>query len=139
GLDTILVAMGGGGLVTGVSTALKALKPSVRVIGIEAEGSPLLLRSLEAGRNVPLDEVTTSVATMSCARTDDSIFEAVRARVDDIVLVSDDEMRDAACWLWFELGLAADLSGAAAIAALKMGRVRPAAGSVVGAIVCGAG
>lgn len=139
GLDTILVAMGGGGLVSGVSTALKALKPSVRVIGIEAEGSPVLLRSLEAGRNVALDRVTTSVATMACARTDDAIFDAVRARVDEIVLVNDDEMRIAAKWLWFELGLAADLSGAAAIAALQTGRIRPANGSVVCAIVCGAG
>ena len=139
GLDTILVAMGGGGLVSGVATAIKALKPSVRVIGIEAEGSPVLLRALEAGRNIALDRVTTSVATMSCAKTDDSIFETVRARVDDIVLVSDDEMRTAAKWLWFELGLAADLSGAAAIAALQTGRVKPAAGSQVCAIVCGAG
>jgi threonine dehydratase len=139
GLDTILVAMGGGGLVSGVATAMKALKPSVRVIGIEAEGSPVLLRALEAGRNVALDRVTTGVATMACAKTDDAIFEAVQARVDEIVLVSDDEMRAATKWLWFELGLAADLSGAAAIAALKMGRVRPVAGSVVGAIVCGAG
>lgn len=139
GLDTILVAMGGGGLVSGVSTALKALKPSVRVIGIEAEGSPVLLRALEAGRNIALDRVTTSVATMSCAKTDDSIFETVRARVDEIVLVSDDEMRVAAKWLWFELGLAADLSGAAAIAALQAARVKPGAGAVVCAIVCGAG
>lgn len=139
GLDTILVAMGGGGLVTGVATALKSLKPSVRVIGIEAEGSPVLLRALEAGRNVALDRVTTSVATMSCAKTDDAIFEAVRDRVDEIVLVSDDEMRVAAKWLWFELGLAADLSGAAAIAALQTGRVKPATGATVAAIVCGAG
>ena len=83
--------------------------------------------------------MTTSVATMACLKTEDAIFEAVRARVDEIVLVSDDEMRAASKWLWFELGLAADLSGAAAIAALQMGRVKPAAGSVVGAIICGAG
>lgn len=138
-LDVILVAMGGGGLVSGVSTAIKASKPSVRVIGIEAEGSPVLLQALKAGRNVALDKVTTSVATMACAKTDDAIFEAVQARVDEIVLVSDDEMRAAAKWLWFELGIAADLSGAAAIAALQMGRVKPAPGAVVGAIICGAG
>lgn len=138
-LDTILVAMGGGGLVTGVATAIKAVNPSVRVIGIEAAGSPVLLRALQAGRNVALDQVTTSVATMSCAKTDDAIFEAVRDRVDEIVLVDDDEMRTAARWLWFELGIAADLSGAAAIAALHTGRVRPPHGAVVCAIVCGAG
>lgn len=138
-VSTVLVAMGGGGLISGVATALKALKPSVRVVGIEAAGSPVLLRSLEAGRNIALDKITTSVATMACAKSDDRIFEAVRARVDEIVLVSDDEMRAAAKWLWFEMGLAADLSGAAAIAALREHRFQPQAGEQVCAIVCGAG
>jgi threonine dehydratase len=136
---TVLVAMGGGGLISGVATALKALKPGVRVVGIEAAGSPVLLRSLEAGRNIALDEVTTSVATMACARSDERIFEAVRDRVDEIVLVTDEEMRMAAKWLWFEMGLAADLSGAAALAALRERRVAPRPGEVVCAIVCGAG
>ena len=107
-VETILVAMGGGGLVSGIATAVKAVAPAVRVIGIEAAGSPVLLRSLEAGRNVSLDRVTTRVATMSGARTDDRIFEMVRYHVDEIVLVSDDEMQSAAHWLWFEMGLAAD-------------------------------
>lgn len=138
-MTTVLVAMGGGGLITGVSTALKGLKPGVRVVGIEAEGSPVLLRSLEAGRNIALDKVTTWVATMSCARSDDRIFEAVRDRVDEIVLVSDDEMRAAAKWLWFEMGLAADLSGAAALAALRKGRISIKKNELVCAIVCGAG
>jgi threonine dehydratase len=138
-VTTVLVAMGGGGLISGVATALKALKPGVRVVGIEAAGSPVLLRSLEAGRNIALDEVTTSVATMACARSDERIFEAVRDRVDEIVLVTDEEMRMAAKWLWFEMGLAADLSGAAALAALREGRVAPRSGEVVCAIVCGAG
>lgn len=138
-VTTALVAMGGGGLVTGVATAMKALKPSVRVVGIEAAGSPVLLRSLEAGRNIALDKITTSVATMACVRSDERIFEAVRDRVDDIVLVDDDEMRSAAKWLWFEMGLAADLSGAAALAALRQSRITPRDGEVVCAIICGAG
>ncbi|HWK67368.1 MAG TPA: threonine/serine dehydratase [Rhizobiaceae bacterium] len=138
-VDAVLVAMGGGGLVSGVATAMKALSPKTRVIGIEAEGCPVLLRALEAGENVGLDKITTSVATMACAKTDDAIFEIVRERVDDIVLVDDEEMRKAARWLWFEMGLAADLSGAAAIAALREGRVALRPGDRVCAIVCGAG
>ena len=137
--STVLVAMGGGGLVAGVATAIKALAPGVRVVGIEAAGSPALLRSLEAGRNIALERVTTSVATMACAKSDDAIFEIVRDRVDEIVLVDDDEMRKAAKWLWFEMGLAADLSGAAAIAALSEGRVAVRPGERICAIVCGAG
>lgn len=138
-VDTILVAMGGGGLVSGIGTAVKALRPGVRVVGIEAAGCPVLLRALEAGENRGLDAVTTRVATMACARTDDAIFEIVRDTVDEIVLVEDDEMLQAAHWLWFEMGLAADLSGAAAIAALRQGRIALRAGERVCAIVCGAG
>ncbi|BCH23862.1 threonine ammonia-lyase [Mesorhizobium sp. L-8-3] len=138
-VDVILIAMGGGGLASGVATAVKALKPSTRVIGIEAEGCPVLLRAIEAGENIGLDKITTSVATMACAKSDDAIFEIVRDRVDGIVLVDDEEMRKAAAWLWFEMGLAADLSGAAAIAALREGRVAVKPGERVCAIVCGAG
>ncbi|HQZ12976.1 MAG TPA: threonine/serine dehydratase [Devosia sp.] len=138
-VDTVLVAMGGGGLISGVATALRARAPKVKVIGIEAAGAPVLLRAIEAGANIALDKVTTSVATMSCAKTDDRIFEIVRDKVDEIVLVDDDEMRAAAKWLWFEMGLAADLSGAAAIAALRERRYVPRPGERICAIVCGAG
>lgn len=138
-VDTVLVAMSGGGLISGVGTALRALRPNVRVIGIEAAGCPVLLRSLEAGENQGLKEVTTRVATMACARTEDAIFEIVRDTVDEIVLVEDEEMLQAASWLWFELGLAADLSGAAAIAALRQKRIAIQPGERICAIICGAG
>lgn len=138
-VDVVLVAMGGGGLISGIGTAIRALRPNVRVIGIEAEGCPVLLNALNAGKNIGLERITTKVATMACAKTEDVIFERVRDTVDEIVLVSDAEMLDAAKWLWFEMGLAPDLSGAAAVAALRFGRVQIAAGSKVCAIVCGAG
>ncbi len=138
-IDTLLVAIGGGGLISGVATAFKALSPNTRIIGIEASGSPTLLRSREAGHNVGLDRVTTSVATLACARTDDAIFEMVERYVDEIVLVEDAEMREAAEWLWFEMGLAADLSGAAALAALQHRRISWHEGERICAIVCGAG
>ena len=76
---------------------------------------------------------------MSCGLTDQTIYETVRDHVDDIVLVSDEAMLEAARWLWFELGIAADLSGAAAIAALKTGAVGFERGQTIGALVCGAG
>jgi threonine dehydratase len=69
-IDTLLVAIGGGGLISGVAVAARALKPSIRVIGIEAAGSPTLKRSVEAGRVIGLNAVTTSVATwLAPART----------------------------------------------------------------------
>lgn len=138
-LDVVLVAIGGGGLVSGMGVAIKALKPSVKIIGIEPIGSPTLKASLDAGHVVRLPEVTSRVATMSCAETDPGVFELVRAAVEDIVLLSDEEMLEASRWLWFELGIAADLSGAAAVAALMTGRVSFPSGTSVGALVCGAG
>lgn len=138
-IDTILVAIGGGGLISGLSVAMKALKPSLRIIGIEPVGAPTLHDSLKAGRVVTLEKVTTSVPTMAAARTDERNFELVKKHVESIVLLEDDEMRQAARWLWFELGIAADLSGAASVAALMTGKFRPSPDSHVCALICGAG
>jgi len=138
-MDVILVAIGGGGLISGLSTAIRARKPGVRIIGVEPTGSPTLKASVDAGHVVTLAEVTSRVPTMSCQRTDERVFEIVDHNVEEFVLVSDEAMADAARWLWFEMGVAADLSGAASLAALKQ-----VAGSLdpslhVCALVCGAG
>ena len=137
--DTILVAIGGGGLISGIATAIKGKKPGTRVIGVEPVGAPTLHRSLAAGEVVSLESITTVAGTMAARRTGDINFEIVSRLVDDIVLVEDEEMRDAARWLWFEMGLAVELSAAAAAAALRTGRYRPAEGEQVCAVVCGAG
>jgi threonine dehydratase len=138
-VETILVAIGGGGLIAGLATAVKAKRPGARIIGIEPVGSPTLQISLAAGRVVSLPQVTTRVATMACGRTDEANFEIIRRTVDDIVLITDEDMLDAARWLWFEFGIAADLSGAAAVAALRSGRMRPRPSERVCGLVCGAG
>lgn len=138
-MDVILVAIGGGGLISGLSTAIRARKPGVRIIGVEPTGSPTLKASVEAGHVVTLDKVTSKVPTMSCQRTEEGIFEIVDRNVDEIVLVSDEAMADAARWLWFEMGVAADLSGAASLAALRQiaGDIDPT--HHVCALICGAG
>lgn len=138
-IDAILIAVGGGGLIAGVSTALRALKPSVKIIGVEPVGSPTLKASLDQGAVVTLPEVTSKVATMSCRRTDERVFDIVRTNVDDIVLVSDAEMAEASRWLWFEMGVAADLSGAASLAALRQSLPQLAGARHICALVCGAG
>ncbi len=138
-VEVVLVGIGGGGLIAGMATAIKALRPSARIIGVEPEGSPTLHASLKAGHVVTLPEITTIVPTMSCLRTDDAVFDTVRRHVDEIVLVSDEAMRKAARWLWFEMGVAADLSGAASVAALQSGLVTAPATAHVCALICGAG
>jgi threonine dehydratase len=138
-LDAVLVAIGGGGLIAGISVALKALKPTTRIIGIEPEGSPTLSAALAAGRVITLPSVTTGVATMACARTGERVFALAQRHVGEIVLVSDEDMLAASRWLWFEFGIAADLSGAAGVAALRSGRLKLPKGSKACTLICGAG
>lgn len=138
-MDAILVAIGGGGLIAGLGAAIRARRPSVRIIGVEPVGSPTLKASLDRGEVVTLPEVTSRVPTLSCRRTDERVFELVRRTVDEIVLVSDEEMADASRWLWFEMGIAADLSGAASLAALRRGLPGLEGARHVCALVCGAG
>jgi threonine dehydratase len=137
--DLLLVAIGGGGLIAGIATAAKALKPGLRVVGVEPLGAPTLKESLAAGRLVTLPGIETEAGTLAPRRSAEINLAIIARQVDEIVLVSDEEMRAAARWLWFELGVAAELSGAAALAALTAGRVKPRPGTAVTALVCGAG
>lgn len=139
GLTAVLIAIGGGGLITGMAIALKALKPTIRIIGVEPVGCPTFHASIEAGHVVPVEKVTTRVATMACAETDPEVFELSRSLIDEVVLIEDEEMVSAARFLWSEFSLAADLSGAAAIAALRTRRVAFSECDEVCALVCGAG
>lgn len=138
-LDHVIIAIGGGGLISGIATALKALKPEIRVSGVEPVGAPTLTRSLEAGEVVTLPEIATAAGTLAPSQSAALNLGIVTDRVDEIVLVEDEEMRAAARWLWHELGIAAELSGAAAMAALLQGRIAVQPGARVCALVCGAG
>ena len=138
-IDTILIAIGGGGLISGMAVAAKALKPSIRLIGVEPIGAPTLHASLAAGHVVTLDKITSRVPTMSAKSTDAMNFDIARRFVEQVVLVEDDAMLAASRHLWFEAGLAADLSGAASLAALQTGAYAPGPGEKVCALICGAG
>lgn len=137
--DILLVAIGGGGLIAGAAAAAKAVKPDITVIGIEPIGAPTHFESRRAGEVITLDRIETRAGTLAPRRSDTLNFELIQTHVDDIVLVSDDAMEEAARWLWFELGIAAELSGAAAVAALMTQAVTIPEAKTVAAIVCGAG
>lgn len=137
--EVMLVAIGGGGLISGIATAVKALRPEVRIVGVEAVGAPTLHASLAAGELVTLQKIETAAGTLAPRRSAELNFEIIRRLVDAVVLVSDDEMRKAARWLWDEFAIATELSGAATVAALMSGACRPPVGSHALALVCGAG
>jgi threonine dehydratase len=137
--DVVLVAIGGGGLISGVATAVKALAPGVRVIGVEPVGAPTLYESVRAGDVVELASIDTDANTLAPRKSAELNLRIILRTVEQIVLVTDEEMREAARWLWLELGIAAELSGAAAVAAWLSGRVLVEEGESVCGLVCGAG
>ena len=138
-IDTVIVAIGGGGLISGVATAVKAMNPDVRVIGVEPVGAPTLKDSVAAGELITVPKIETAANTLAPRRSADLNLAIIQENVDEIVLVTDDEMRKAAQWLWFEMGIGAELSGAAALAVIKNRKIELASDAVVGAIICGAG
>ena len=94
---------------------------------------------LAAGKLITLPTIETEAVTLAPRRSAEINLEIIRDKVDQIVLVSDEEMRTAARWLWFEMGVGAELSGAAAIAAIQAGKVDLPADSTVAAVICGVG
>lgn len=138
-VQTVIVAIGGGGLAAGVGVALHGLRPDVRVIGVEPTGAATLHDSLRAGALVTLDRIATAAGTLAPLRSEPFNLALIQEHLTEVVLVEDDDLRDAARWLWRELGVAAELGGAAAVAALRAGAYRPDPDERVVALVCGAG
>ncbi len=136
-IDTIIVAIGGGGLSSGVATAAKAINPNIKIIGVEPVGAPTLYESCKAGHVIQLNQVKTDALTMAISTTSEMNFEIINRLVDDIVLISDEEMYAASKWLWSEYSVPTELSGAAAVAALLANKV--SIGKKICPIVCGSG
>ena len=135
-LDTLLVAVGGGGFLAGVAIAAKARRPETRVIGVEPEGAATLTAARAAGHPVTLPSIG-SVAADSLGAPDVAplTFAVAERLVDDVVLVSDQEILAARSRLWLEANVAAENGGVTALAAYLSGKVSPAGRT--GIIVCG--
>jgi threonine dehydratase len=135
----VVAAIGGGGMISGLAIVLKALRPDVRLVGVEPVGAPTLRDSVRAGHPITLDAIETSVGVLAPRQSAALNVDIIARLVDDIVLVSDEEMHSAARWLWREFGIGAELAGAAAVAALREGRIPSRTDEVICAVVCGAG
>lgn len=136
-VDAVIVPVGGGGLIAGVATAVKAVRPRARVYGVEPEGAPGLRRALDAGRVVRLDRVSTIADGLGAPMTSERVLEHVRANVDDVVLVSDDEIAAALVLVLERTKLLVEPAGAAGFAALLSRKLRLPAGAVVAVIASG--
>ena len=134
GLDTVLVAVGGGGLIGGIASWYAG---TTRVVGVEPVGAPTLTRALAEGR--PVDAPGDGIAADSLAprRVGTLTFPIAQAHVSDVVLVTDDAIKEAQHALWDQIRVVAEPGGAAAFAALLSRRYVPQRGERVGVIVCG--
>ena len=124
-VETIVVPVGGGGLIAGISAAVSALKPGVRVVGVEPVGAPKLARALEAGEPVLLDTTESMADGLLPLAVGKIPFAILSPVVRESVLVTEDEIAAGVSYLHHELGLAAEPSGAVTTAALLSDKVRP--------------
>ncbi|TGT78346.1 threonine/serine dehydratase [bacterium M00.F.Ca.ET.159.01.1.1] len=133
-IDTLLVAVGGGGLIGGIAAWFSG---RIRIIAIEPEGAPTLYRALEAGE--PVDAPAEGIAADSLApkRVGEMMFPLAEAFVERSILVSDDDIVAAQKALWDRVRIIAEPGGAAAFAAVLSGRYEPAEGERVAVLVCG--
>jgi threonine dehydratase len=136
-VDVVVVPIGGGGLISGVSQAIKQKFPGARVIGVESSGGPAMHDSLRAGHVVTLDEVATRADGLRVRRVGDLTFRIVRDYVDEVVLVSEEEIRDSILWCLGRLKLLTEGAAAATVAALRQGRIAATAGSNVVCVLSG--
>jgi len=133
-LDTLLVAVGGGGLIGGVAAWYGG---KIKIVGVEPEAAPTLANALREGH--PVDSVAGGIASDSLApkRVGELMFPIAQNYVSRVILVADEAIEQAQVELWKVLRVAAEPGGAAAFAALLSRRYEPTEGERVGVLVCG--
>ena len=137
-LDAVIVAAGGGGLTGGVACAVKQMSPSTAVYVVEPEGADSLSRSFKAGSPQSIDVVRTIADSLGAPRCEPYSFALNRQFVDEVVLVDDDQIRDAMRLIFRTAKLVVEPAGAAALAALMYPLRARLEGHRVGVVVCGA-
>ena len=116
--DIVLVPIGGGGLISGIATALAGRDPSIRVIGVQAAGAASVKRSLETGQIYERDSVDTIADGIATRRIGDRTFAIIDDLVDDVVTVDDDAIANAVTWLLDREKIVVEPAGAVGVAAL---------------------
>jgi threonine dehydratase len=134
-LDTVLVAVGGGGLISGVAAWFQG---GVKVVGVEPEGSRALHAAFEANEPVDVSVKSLAADSLGAKRVGDLNFDIARTLVSQVVLVEDIAIAEAQRRLWAEFSVIAEPGGAAAFAALASGAYQPERNERVGVLVCGA-
>jgi threonine dehydratase len=135
--DIVIVPIGGGGLISGVSTALKGRNPNIRIIGVESSDGPAMQRSIEAGCVITLDEIQCIIDGLRVKRVGENNFQIVRDYVDQIVTLPDTEIFEAMLWIMSRAKLVVEGAAAAPVAALLGGLIDAPPGSKVVCVLSG--
>ena len=135
-VDAVIVPVGGGGLISGVAYAIKALNPNVKVYGVQASGAPSMVKSVKEGKIKKLASVTTISDGIAVKEPGDLTFDLVSQYVDELVTVTDDEVAAAILALIEQQKLCAEGAGAVSVAAAMFNKV-PVAGKKVVCLVSG--
>lgn len=136
-LDALLMGIGGGGLIGGVGNAYKQLQPGISVIGVEPEGAATMHYSFEAGKPMVFPKMNSIADSLSAPKTEPYSYSLCRQRVDQIVLISDDQMKQAMHFLFNELKLAVEPAAAISIAAIMGPLRKELSGKKVGVVISG--
>jgi threonine dehydratase len=137
-LEAVIIPIGGGGLAAGIATAVKLIQPRCQVFGVEPEGADSMYRSFASGKPEAIDKVRTIADSLGAPHAAPYSFGLCKQYVDDLVLVSDEALRQAMVLLFRSMKLAVEPAGAAATAALCGPLREQLSGKRVGLIVCGA-
>src|ERR671935_330318 len=135
--DLIVVGIGGGGLISGVAVAAAAKRKGLRIVGVEPEGAPTMRRALDEGKPVTLESITTIADGLAGPIAGTRGFDIVGRLVEDVVLVSDEEIKEGMRFLAERAKLVAEPAGAAATGALLAGKIKVRPGERVVSIVSG--
>jgi len=136
-VETVVVPIGGGGLISGIATALKARKPSVRVVGVQAAGASSVATSLEKGTVTELDSVNTIADGIATRSVGEKTFPIIEERVDEVVTVTDDEIAKAVLLMLERGKTLVEGAGAVPLAALLEGKFDFADDEVVVPVLSG--
>ena len=135
-VDAVIVPIGGGGLIAGVACAIKSVSPHVKVYGVQAAGAPSMYNAIHAGKREPLSSVSTIADGIAVKKPGELTFEMVKQYVDDIALVTEDEIAAAILALIEKQKMIAEGAGAVSVAAAMFHKF-PLEGKKVVSIISG--
>ena len=136
-LDVVVVSVGGGGIIAGIATAIKAIRPEVRVIGVESRALPAALRAREAGEVVIIPPAETIAEGIAVRRVGDTTFELMQAHVDELIAVSEEEIASAVLLLLEREKTVVEAACAAVVAAVVNGYIAGLEGKNVAMVLSG--